>query len=171
MAIQIKCPGCQTTIEVSGGSRGGGKCPQCGAVLPVPAEAAPAPMPDLTGKIILIVDDDHFIKLFLQATLKKSGAMVSTARDGEVALAIAKAEKPDLIILDLAMPGAGGIAVLPALAACNDAKPTPIIVMTASDPATHKAAAIRAGAKAFVHKPVLAAELIDAIRTALGGAA
>ena len=69
----------------------------------------------MTQPIALIVDDEPDICVFLETVLEDNGATVLTASSGEEALALAKAEKPDLMTLDLAMPGQDGIAVYEAL--------------------------------------------------------
>lgn len=68
-----------------------------------------------TGKRILLVEDDRFLRRACEASLRQRGFTVATAADGEEALRSVKAERPDLILLDLLMPKLSGIEVLRAL--------------------------------------------------------
>ena len=68
-----------------------------------------------TGKRILLVEDDRFLRRACEASLRQRGFTVATAADGEEALRLVKDERPDLILLDLLMPKLSGIEVLRAL--------------------------------------------------------
>jgi DNA-binding response OmpR family regulator len=76
-------------------------------VIPVEAAMAPVSLP-LTGYKILVVDDEPDILVFLTAVLEDQGATVYQAVDGEQALALTIQERPDLVTLDLSMPGKNG---------------------------------------------------------------
>lgn len=81
-------------------------------------------------KKILIVEDDNFLRSLTAKRLEKEGYTVAVAVDGESALATAKDEKPDLILLDLLLPGLDGFAVLGKLKADADLKKVPVIVFS-----------------------------------------
>ena len=90
----------------------------------------------MSAKKILIVDDDEYLLLGLAAKLKANGYAVVSAMDGVAAVAVARQETPDLIILDLGLPAGDGFLVLERLRAMTDLLATPVIVLSARDPAT-----------------------------------
>jgi len=81
-------------------------------------------------KKILIVEDDNFLRSLTAKRLEKEGYVVAVAVDGESALVTAKDEQPDLILLDLLLPGLDGFAVLGKLKADADLKKVPVIVFS-----------------------------------------
>ncbi len=82
------------------------------------------------GRKILVVDDEADIRTFLTTVLEDNGATVITAEDGNQALALAKSEKPDLMTLDLSMPGKDGGAVYAALRADAEISTLPVCIIT-----------------------------------------
>jgi DNA-binding response OmpR family regulator len=84
-----------------------------------------------------------------------------------MALSIAKKEAPDLILLDLGLPGGDGFLVLERLKNIASLACTPVIVVSARDPKANEKRALDAGAEAFFQKPVDNAQLMSAIHTAL----
>jgi DNA-binding response OmpR family regulator len=121
----------------------------------------------MSAKKILIVDDDEHLVLGLAAKLKAAGYAVVSAMDGVAAVAVARQEAPDLILLDLGLPAGDGFLVLGRLRAMTEFVATPIIVLSARDPAGNEQRALQAGAVAFVQKPPENRELLSAIRQAL----
>jgi CheY-like chemotaxis protein len=95
----------------------------------VPA-AAPRPAPSLAGRTILVVDDEPDIRLFYRSVLEDHGATVVEAADGDAALALARQESPDLITLDLSMPGTDGTKVFEALRRDPALASVPVCVIT-----------------------------------------
>lgn len=83
-----------------------------------------------TQKKILIVEDDNFLRSLTAKRLEKEGYAVAVAVDGESALVTAKDEQPDLILLDLLLPGLDGFGVLGKLKANADLKKVPVIVFS-----------------------------------------
>lgn len=81
-------------------------------------------------KKVLIVEDDNFLRSLTAKRLEKEGYKVAVAIDGESALVTAKDENPDLILLDLLLPGLDGFAVLGKLKANADLKKVPVIVFS-----------------------------------------
>jgi two-component system KDP operon response regulator KdpE len=118
----------------------------------------------MTQAEILIVDDDPQIRRTLRATLVPQGYAVSDARSGEEALEKLRAEKADVVLLDLNMPGMGGLATCREIRRHSDVA---IIVLTVRDSETDKVQALDAGADDYVTKPFGTPELLARIRAAL----
>lgn len=85
----------------------------------------------VAGEKILVVDDSPTILRVVQLVLSKAGYQVITAADGEIGLAVAQAERPDLILLDFVMPKLNGYEVCKSLAEHEDLKDTPVVLMSA----------------------------------------
>jgi DNA-binding response OmpR family regulator len=122
----------------------------------------------MTQKTILIVDDDPDVRLGLHVRLKANHYNVIFAADGMASIAQARKHLPDLIILDLGLPAGDGFSVLERLKANDSLSLIPVIVVSARDLNTNMDRALKAGAKAFLQKPVDNAELLKVIRQALG---
>ena len=122
----------------------------------------------MTGKKILIVDDDPHLLLGLTAKLKANGYKVMCATDALSAITVARKEAPDLVILDLGLPAGDGFLVLERMRSLADLVATPVIVLSARDPADNKKRALDAGAVAFFQKPPDSHEFLTEIRQALG---
>jgi len=116
---------------------------------------------------ILIVDDDAQIRLGLNARLRASGYETSFAEDGVGVMSAALREKPDLILLDIGLPGGDGFLVMKRLKANSNLAHIPVIVLTAREPETNEKRALEAGAVAFFQKPVENDELLFAIGSAI----
>ncbi|MCU1471369.1 MAG: Two-component system, OmpR family, operon response regulator KdpE [Glaciihabitans sp.] len=110
---------------------------------------------------ILIADDDPQILRALRITLSARGYDVVTAPDGKAALAAAIDQHPDLIVLDLGMPGLTGIEVIEALRGWTE---IPILVVSGRSESFDKVDALDAGADDYVTKPFAADELLARIR-------
>ena len=113
---------------------------------------------------ILIADDDPQILRALRITLSARGYEVVTAQDGREALKLATDRHPDIIVLDLGMPGVTGIEVIEAVRAWSA---VPILVVSGRSDSVDKVEALDAGADDYVTKPFAADELLARIR-ALG---
>jgi CheY-like chemotaxis protein len=120
---------------------------------------------------LLICDNEKPIRGLVRATLEPAGYRFVEARDGDEALALAKVERPDLILLDMMMPGRSGLDVLEALRSDPELRNVPVIMLTARTQASDQEAAERAGVTRFLAKPfspaVLArtvAELLERAR-------
>lgn len=116
-----------------------------------------------TGRI-LIVDDELSVLDALRALVSGWGFAVSTANSGSVALDTAASEHPDLVVLDLAMPGLDGISVCQRL---REWSRVPILVLSARGEERQKVAALEAGADDYVTKPFGPGELRARIRATL----
>jgi two-component system KDP operon response regulator KdpE len=118
----------------------------------------------MTHAEVLIVDDDPQIRRTLRATLVPQGYAVSDARSGEEALEKLRAEKADVVLLDLNMPGMGGLATCQEIRRYSDVA---IIVLTVRYSETDKVQALDAGADDYITKPFSMPELLARIRAAL----
>jgi DNA-binding response OmpR family regulator len=116
---------------------------------------------------ILIVEDDEDLQRGLIVRLKASNYDTAFASDAAMALTVARKEAPDLILLDLGLPGGDGFLVLERMKNIASLACTPVIVVSARDPKTNEKRALDAGAEAFFQKPVDNDELMRAIQRAL----
>lgn len=103
---------------------------------------------------ILLVDDEQDILDFLRYNLEKDGFHVLTATRGKSAVELAKAEKPDIVVLDIMMPGMDGVEVCRQLRAIPSLKKTLIIFLTARGEDYSEIAAFEAGADDYIVKPI-----------------
>ncbi len=117
---------------------------------------------------ILIVDDSPTEVHVLKTMLEKNGHTVSTAADGEEGIAKARAEHPELILMDVVMPGLNGFQATRLLTKDPETQDIPIIIVTTKDQETDRVWGLRQGAKDYITKPVEEAELVAKMNTALG---
>jgi DNA-binding response OmpR family regulator len=117
----------------------------------------------MAGRKVLIIEDDHDIAHLLAARLKAHDCEVVLCRDAVNALGVARNERPDLILLDLNLPGGNGILILERLRAFDAFALTPVIVISAQAPDVAEAQALAAGARRFLAKPVNTNALLEAI--------
>lgn len=115
---------------------------------------------------ILVIEDDQSVTLMLGTALRIAGYEVVTAGDAVVAISIARQEAPDLILLDLGLPGGGGMVVLERLRGLMSTAITPVIVITGGE--VTEAQVLTAGAQGLLAKPVTPDNLIAAIAKFLG---
>jgi two-component system KDP operon response regulator KdpE len=113
---------------------------------------------------ILVVDDEPQIRRVLRATLSTNGYEVIEAKSGQEAVEMVVAERPDLILLDVNMPGMSGLETCSKMRLSFDG---PIIMVTVRNAERDKIAALDAGADDFVVKPFAIGELLARIRAAL----
>ena len=119
-------------------------------------------------KSILVVDDEEPILELICDRLKDSGYYVSAASDGIQAVNSAHMQKPDLILLDVKIPGGGGIGVFEKLKMSKNTASIPIIFITAYDNEDLRQKLFAKGAKDFIAKPFKFEELIRKVKQALG---
>src|SRR4051794_6665440 len=113
---------------------------------------------------VLIVEDDEEIAAVLGRTLRLEDYETRIARDGETALAEAKTYMPDLVILDLGLPGIDGIEVAKVVREQDD---VPILILTARDAVEHRVEGLDSGADDYLVKPFERDELLARIRALL----
>lgn len=115
-------------------------------------------------KKILVIDDEPKIIQLTQDYLENAGFSVISAGDGERALAVIRDEQPDLVVLDLGLPGMDGLDV------CRSIRKTsnlPIIMLTARDEETDKLVGLELGADDYITKPFSPKELVARVRSVL----
>mgnify|MGYP001466653793 FL=1 len=113
---------------------------------------------------ILVVDDDRKLVDMLRLTLRYEGYQVLTAGDGHAAVATAREQRPDLIVLDWMLPGLDGVGVLKALR--GDGAP-PVLMLTARDTVADRVVGLDAGADDYLVKPFAPVELLARVRALL----
>ncbi|MGC1417695.1 MAG: response regulator [Candidatus Acidiferrum sp.] len=122
----------------------------------------------MAGKKILIVEDENVQLTTLARGLKSAGFEIVAARDGLTAISTARKEQPDLIVLDLGIPAGDGFVVMQRLQMLINTGTIPIIVLSSRTPIGNRDAALKAGAIAYIHKPLDMPLLLKAINDALG---
>jgi twitching motility two-component system response regulator PilH len=118
-------------------------------------------------KHILVVDDSPTDRQFLSDLLTKSGFQVATAESAEDALHRIKQARPDLVLMDVVMPGQNGFQATRALSRDETTKNIPIIICTTKGQETDRVWGLRQGARDYVVKPIDRADLLAKI-AALG---
>ncbi|MEX8193357.1 response regulator [Comamonas guangdongensis] len=108
---------------------------------------------------VLIVDDSKTELMFLSDLLQKQGLQVRTAENGEEAMLRLAEDKPDLILMDVVMPGQNGFQLTRAISRDPQYANVPIIMCTSKNQETDRVWGMRQGARAYITKPVDAAEL------------
>lgn len=114
---------------------------------------------------ILVVDDDRRVAEMLRRNLAYEGFAVDVAADGPSALAMARDRTPEVIVLDVMLPGFDGFEVLRRLRAANDA--TPVLMLTARDAVDDRVAGLEAGADDYLAKPFAFKELLARLHALL----
>jgi DNA-binding response OmpR family regulator len=117
------------------------------------------------GDKILVVDDDLEVRMMLQDLLGRKGFEVILASDGEEGVALADTENPQVILLDISMPGMDGVECCRKLKGDNETSSIPVIMVTAYW--DRKTEAIEAGADDFVYKPFDPDELSFRVQSVL----
>jgi two-component system alkaline phosphatase synthesis response regulator PhoP len=115
-------------------------------------------------RTVLVVDDEPEIVRILRDYLERAGFAVLTASDGQGAVAMARREKPDLIVLDLTLPSLDGLDVARALRRDGE---IPIIMLTARTEETDRVAGLELGADDYVAKPFSPREVVARVRAVL----
>jgi two-component system KDP operon response regulator KdpE len=118
----------------------------------------------VTNARILVVDDEPQIRRVMRTTLVARGYMVHTARNGEEALDKVREERFDLVLLDMNMPGIGGMEACRIIRSQSD---IPIVILSIRNTEKEKVEALDAGADDYVTKPFSMPELLARIRAAL----
>jgi twitching motility two-component system response regulator PilH len=111
-------------------------------------------------KKILVVDDSAIDLKNLERIVSDAGAMVITASSGSEALSKAKSSQPQLVLMDVNMPGLDGYSTARALAADPETKNIPVVFVTSKDQKADRVFAKMLGAKGFVTKPYTAADIL-----------
>ena len=117
-----------------------------------------------TQQLVLAIDDEPGVLRLLRTQLSSEGFRVVTASDGEEALTIAEEQRPDIVLLDLMMPGMTGIDVMSALRARSD---VPVVLLTAKGADEDKVRGLELGADDYLAKPFSPDELSARVRAVL----
>lgn len=118
---------------------------------------------------VFIVDDSPTEVHVLKTILEKNGHSVASADNAESGIAEIKAQKPDLVLMDVVMPGMNGFQATRALSKDADTQHIPIIIVTTKDQETDRVWGLRQGAKDYITKPVDEAALLEKVNAVLGG--
>jgi CheY-like chemotaxis protein len=132
-----------------------------GAASPFPPAGRVAP------KTVLVVDDEEMVRELLLATLRASPYRVLSAGNGQEALAVARAQRPDLVLLDRTMPGCDGLEVCRLLKGDPETGRITIIMLTARSQPQDRAAALAVRADGYVTKPFRPGDLLRLLRARL----
>jgi two-component system alkaline phosphatase synthesis response regulator PhoP/two-component system response regulator VicR len=119
------------------------------------------------SKKVLVVDDQPHIVRLIQVNLEKEGLRVATAADGVEGIAKVRAERPDLVILDVIMPRKDGFEVLREIKADPELSHTPVVMLTVK---THNAdivEGLKEGAELYLPKPFHPKELVSLVKRVL----
>ena len=119
------------------------------------------------SKHVLIADDEPNIVISLEFLMKREGHRVTIARDGDAALEAIRRERPDLVLLDVMMPGRSGFEVCQAVRADPGLKGVRILMLTAKGRETDVAKGLALGADAYVTKPFSTKDLVARVRALL----
>lgn len=117
---------------------------------------------------VLLIEDEANIAEAIRFILSRDGCEVQVQPDGNAALAAVAAFGPDLVVLDLMLPGMSGLEILAALRANPTTQSLPVLMLTAKGQGRDRDAAERAGVSAFMTKPFANAEIRAAVRDLLG---
>ena len=123
----------------------------------------------LAGKIVLLVDDDEDLLIALAAPLRRQGFDVAVATDAVTAISTAVKRPPDVVVMDIGLPGGDGMMVMQRLHSLPQLAGVPVIVLSGRDPERHRDDALAAGAAAYLSKPIMPEDLMAAVVAALRG--
>ena len=131
-------------------------------------EAAASPIPPaLVGKVVLLVDDDEELLVALAAPLRRQGFDVAVATDAVTAISTAVKQQPDVVVMDIGLPGGDGITVMQRLHSLPQLAGVPVLMVSGRDPERNRDDALAAGAVAYFAKPVTPEALSAAVTEAL----
>jgi DNA-binding response OmpR family regulator len=134
------------------------------------AEAPPGTSAEGGSRLVLLVDDDSDLVAALAATLRRQGFEIAVAADAVSAVSVAVKQRPQAVVLESSLPGGDGVTVMKRLHAMPQLAGVPVLFLSGRDPAAHREAALKAGAVAYLTKPVDTEELVAALREALNPA-
>jgi len=118
---------------------------------------------------ILIVDDSPTETFAFKAMLEKNGFEVLTAENGADGVALARQELPDVVLMDIVMPGLNGFQATRQLTKGADTAHIPVVIVTTKDQETDRVWGRRQGASGYLVKPVTEEDLVDTINAVMAG--
>lgn len=113
---------------------------------------------------VVLIEDEQNIVEAIRFLLSREGWTVSTHHDGADALDVIRAASPDLVILDIMLPGRSGLEILRDLREADDLKSLPVLMLTARGQAKDRDMAEKAGVNRFMTKPFSNTEVVTAVR-------
>ncbi|MEL7255561.1 MAG: response regulator [Pseudomonadota bacterium] len=116
------------------------------------------------GKTVIVIEDERNIIEAISFILSRDGWDVATHSNGHDAVDAVRARKPDIVILDVMLPGKSGFDILAEIRSDTDLHQTPVLMLTARGQTKDREMAERAGASAYMTKPFSNAEVLDAVR-------
>ncbi|WP_151703496.1 response regulator transcription factor [Nitrincola alkalilacustris] len=119
---------------------------------------------------VLVVDDEPNILLSLEFLMEQAGFDVFTADDGETALEVIDRERPDLVLLDISLPGISGFDVLEKIRSSDDFKKLQVIMLTAHGREVEREKGLALGADDYITKPFSTQALVNKVRNLLNEA-
>jgi DNA-binding response OmpR family regulator len=129
------------------------------------AEAAP-----VGAQCVLLVEDDPTVAQMYRLRLEMDGYLVLTAIDGETGLSMAERFRPDIIILDIGLPGMNGLELLDAMRASDHARDTPVLILTNFEDPEAEKRSLELGARQFLRKSKTTPDALTAsVRRSIGG--
>jgi len=133
---------------------------------PLPRSTRPHRMSlsEFKGRTVLVVDDEPMVREVLSAYLSRDGFTVSVAEDGSSALEQIEHDNPDLIVLDVMLPGTDGLSILSMV---REQRDTPVILLSARGDESDRVLGLELGADDYVVKPFSPRELATRVRTVL----
>ena len=124
--------------------------------------------PAARAKQVMIVDDEASLRTLVRANLEVDGLEVSEAVDGNEAMDMLRESQPDLILLDIMMPGKDGIEVLEELAADKKLRDIPVVLLTAKGEQEDLERGAALGARGHITKPFDPEQMVRTVKAALG---
>jgi len=126
-----------------------------------------ARQPDIMAKVLVVDDSPTELHLFTRY-LQAGGHQTLTAEDGEAGIAAARSERPDLILMDVVMPGLNGFQATRKISRDPATRDIPVVMITTKDQETDREWGLRQGARAYLVKPVGQQELLGVVDEVLG---
>jgi two-component system, response regulator len=128
------------------------------------AEAAP-----VGAQCVLLVEDDPTVAQMYRLRLEMDGYLVLTAIDGETGLSMAERFQPDIIVLDIGLPGMNGLELLDAMRASDHVRDTPVLILTNFEDAEAEKRSLELGARQFLRKSKTTPDALTAsVRRSIG---
>ncbi len=121
------------------------------------------------GKNVLVIEDEPNIIEAISFILSRDGWSVATHSNGHDAVGVVQDAMPDLVILDVMLPGKNGYDILRELRGADETQRLPVLMLTAKGQVKDREMAERAGASRFMTKPFSNAEVLDAVRELVAG--
>ena len=120
------------------------------------------------GKLVVLIEDERNIIEAISFILTRDGWVVKAHSNGRDAVEVVRARRPDLVILDVMLPGRSGFEILQDIRGDAELATTPVLMLTARGQVKDREMAVRAGASRYMTKPFSNAEVLAAVRDLVG---